>query len=342
MGKIIIFPYRGYGNDKEVSVMGRVMEHSKLAKPNVYDSNWTNLKAMVRRYMSREIPYVRLKAYFQGEEKLIKADDEGYFHLQMPYQHTLPADQLWHEVKFELLDQLLPGPLETFGVGEVMVPDIKSHFGIISDIDDTVLISNTTNRIAIIRMAMLNNATTRLPFHGVSAFYHALQKGVDGKRHNPIFYVSSSPWNMYDLLADFFALNDIPKGPILLRDIGISETQFIKEKHASHKLDKIRKIMSFYPDLRFILIGDSGQHDPEIYQSVVYEYPGRVLAVYIRDVSDPVRHEQVRRIAEALVSKGVELIIKKKTSDAALHAEQAKFIQPGSNAKINQEEKKDK
>ncbi|WPP50293.1 App1 family protein [Catalinimonas niigatensis] len=341
MGKIIIFPYRGYGNEKEVTIMGRVMEDKGLAKPNVYDSTWTNIKAMFRRYLSREIPFVNLQANFQGEEETIRTDDEGYFHLHMPYQEPLPADQLWHHVHFELQDELIPDQPEISGIGEVMIPDVKSHFGIISDIDDTVLISKTTNRIEIIRMAMVHNATTRLPFHGVSAFYNALQRGSDGERHNPIFYVSSSPWNMYDLLEEFFRLNDIPKGPILLRDIGISETKFLKEKHASHKLEKIRSILSFYPDLPFILIGDSGQHDPEIYQEVVDAYPGRILSIYIRDVTKPERREEVKKIAEELAKKKVDLIIKEDTAKAATHAEKRNFIQQGSSAKIIKGMKKD-
>lgn len=342
LGDVIIFPYRGYGNEERITIRGRVLEHSGLAKPNVYDSTWTNVKAMARRYMSREIPFVRLKAQFQDGEEVLKADDEGYFHLETTFHQPLADDQLWHTVKFKLLDRLYAEPREIVGLGEVMIPDKKSHFGVISDIDDTILISKTTHRIEIIRMAMTNNAKTRMPFKGVSAFYRALQKGRDGLQHNPIFYVSSSPWNMYDLLADFFALNNIPKGPILLRDIGISETKFIKEKHANHKLDKIRRILSFYPKLKFILIGDSGQHDPEIYQQVVEEYPGRILSIYIRDVSNPARNEVVKSISAELSKKGVELIIKQDTSEAATHAELKGYIQAGSAKTIMKEFTKDK
>jgi phosphatidate phosphatase APP1 len=342
LGDVIIFTYRGYGNEDRITIRGRVLEQSSLAKPNVHDSTWTNVKAMARRYMSREIPFVLLKAKFQDSETDVKADDEGYFHLETSFHQPLADDQLWHTVKFKLLDRLYAEPREIIGFGEVMIPDKKSYFGVISYIDDTILISKTTHRIEIIRMAMTNNAKTRMPFKGVSAFYRALQKGKDGSQHNPIFYVSSSPWNMYDLLADFFELNNIPKGPILLRDIGISETKFIKEKHASHKLDKIRRILSFYPKLRFILIGDSGQHDPEIYQQVVEEYPGRILSIYIRDVTNPMRNEVVKSISADLSKKGVELIIKQDTTEAASHAELKGYIQAGSSETIMQEFNKDK
>ncbi|MDF9796831.1 phosphatidate phosphatase APP1 [Catalinimonas alkaloidigena] len=341
LGEVVIFPYCGYGNENKITIRGRVMEHNGLAKPDFNDSTWTNIKAMVRRYMSREIPFVSIKAHFQGSQEIIRADDEGYFHLETSFHAPIDDNRLWHTVNFKLLDELYPETREITGVGEVMIPDKKSHFGVISDIDDTILISKTTHRIEIIRMAMTNNAKTRMPFKGVSAFYNALQKGKDGKQHNPIFYVSSSPWNMYDMLADFFAHNNIPKGPILLRDIGISETKFIKERHASHKLEKIRRILSFYPRLKFLLIGDSGQHDPEIYQQVVEEYPNRVLAIYIRDVSTARRNEEVKLISSQLAKKGVDLIMKQDTSQAATHAEHNGYIQTGSSKIIRRELAKD-
>lgn len=78
-----------------------------------------------------------------------------------------------------------------------------------------------------------------LPFKGVSAFYQALQKGKEGTANNPIFYVSSSPWNLYDLLLHFCEVHDIPKGPFLLRDLGVSTGKFIKTRHIDYKVKKI-------------------------------------------------------------------------------------------------------
>ncbi|MFP4093394.1 MAG: App1 family protein [Cyclobacteriaceae bacterium] len=334
LGEIMIFPYRGYGNQHEINIMGRVLENNGLAKPHPEDSTWTNIKAMTRRYMSREIPHVYLKANFLGEEKIVKANEEGYFHLQMPYQQTADPEELWHTIHFRMIDRIIPEQTDISARGEILIPDRKSDYGIISDIDDTVLISKTTNRIEIIRMAMMYNATTRTAFRDVAEFYRALQKGSDGQRHNPFFYVSSSPWNMYDMLEDFFQLRGLPKGPILLRDIGLTATRFIKEKHSKHKLEKIRRIMAYNPGLSFILIGDSGQHDPEIYQQVTVEFPGRVKAIYIRDVTSPKRKALVRSIADEVSAQGIDFVIKTKTSEAVTHAENVGFIPKGSREKV--------
>lgn len=336
LGEVKIFPYRGYGNPSEINIMGRVLEHNGLARPKPEDSTWTNIRAMARRYMSREIPHVYLKAHFQGEEWLVQADDEGYFHLQMPYQEAVDSQQLWHDIHFRLIDRLISEQEDISAVGEIMIPDQRSEFGVISDIDDTILISKTTHRIEIIRMAMVHNATTRLAFQGVAAFYRALQQGSDGQRHNPVFYVSSSPWNMYDMLEDFFRINDLPKGPILLRDIGLTANRFIKDKHARHKLEKIRRIMAYNPELPFVLVGDSGQHDPEIYRQVTEEFPGRVKAIYIRDVTPPTRKAAVREIARHVEEQGVDFVIKSHTAEAVSHAEEAGLILRGSRERIQQ------
>ena len=336
LGEVKIFPYRGYGNPSEINIMGRVLEHNGLARPKPEDTTWINIKAMARRYMSREIPHVYLKAHFQGEERLVQADDEGYFHLQMPYQEAVDSQQLWHDIHFRLIDRLISEQEDISSVGEIMIPDQRSEFGVISDIDDTILISKTTHRIEIIRMALVHNATTRLAFEGVAAFYRALQQGSDGERHNPVFYVSSSPWNMYDMLEDFFRINDLPKGPILLRDIGLTANRFIKDKHARHKLEKIRRIMAYNPALPFVLIGDSGQHDPEIYRQVTEEFPGRVKAIYIRDVTPPTRKAAVREIARHVEEQGIDFVIKSHTAEAVSHAEEAGLILRGSRERIQQ------
>src|SRR5690606_32076573 len=131
---------------------------------------------------------------------------------------------------------------------------------------------------------LFNNAHTRLPFAGVSEFYRALQSGRNGKRNNPFFYVSSSPWNLYDLLIDFLDLNNIPEGPLLLRDFGLDHNKAGSSDHMGHKFKEIENILTTYPHLNFILIGDSGQDDPVIYKEVVKKYPNRILVIYIRDV----------------------------------------------------------
>ena len=105
-------------------------------------------------------------------------------------------------------------------IGEVLVaPPARRRSASISDLDDTVIQSRVTSFLQAVRTVMLGNARTRLPFPGVAAFYRALERGGDGgDEQNPIFYVSSSPWNIHDLIAEFLDVQGIPTGPIRLRD----------------------------------------------------------------------------------------------------------------------------
>ena len=119
---------------------------------------------------------------------------------------------------------------------------------------------------------LFSNAHTRMPFAGVGALYRALEKG-HGEEHNPIFYVSNGPWNLHDLLVEFFRLNEIPLGPIYLRDWG-THLLLARKPTGTHKRMQIGQIMSFFPDVPVVLIGDSGEHDPEIFLDVVEGVPG--------------------------------------------------------------------
>lgn len=168
-----------------------------------------------------------------------------------------------------------------------------------------------------------------MPFDGVASFYRALQKGKTGHHHNPFFYVSSSEWNLYDLLVDFCDHHDLPKGPFLLRDTQIKLSKVWKSGSGdhSHKLEKIQHILRLHEEKEFILIGDSGQQDAEIYCQIARENPELIKTIYIRDVR-PSRHKDVLRIAENLAQAGVEMLLVQDTEKAALHALKKGYITP--------------
>jgi phosphatidate phosphatase APP1 len=319
---IMILPYRGYGRQDKLYLKGRVLEDRGIAAASDNDTIWNNLGNMYKRFKSNEIPYARVLARFQGLEREIVTDVEGFFELWIEPTEPLPVDQKWINIDLELLHPQREGYPQVTAQGQVLVPPPKAQFGVISDIDDTVLHTDATNLVRMARTVFLGNARTRLPFPGVAALYRALLWGPEGKDLNPLFYVSSSPWNLYDLLVQFFHIEDIPLGPVLfLRDWGISETEFLPIHHKAFKSEVIQQIMDFYHDLPFILIGDSGQEDPEIYYKMVQKFPGRILAVYIRNVSqDMPRAEEVRKLAEEVVKAGSTLILAENTVPMAEHA----------------------
>ncbi|WP_083470383.1 App1 family protein [Rufibacter tibetensis] len=321
-----IVPYRSYGTVNRLYLKGRVLTNKGITSAADNDNLLKNLMNMYRRFESDEVSNAQLKIAFQEQEYTVITDIEGYFVINLEPKTPLVLDNIWHELEVELIH----ADISSFEPGiktkaHVLVPPPDAEYGIISDIDDTIVLSSATDIIKMSQHTFMNNARTRLPFAGVSAFYRSLQLGRNGKRNNPFFYVSSSPWNMYDLLHDFLDINDIPAGPLLLRDFGLKQNKFFGADHMSHKFKEIQNILLTYPHLNFVLIGDSGQQDAPIYKEVIKQFPGRVICVYIRDVELEDRAKIVTTISEEL--KGtVEMLLVKDTAAAAKHAAETGLI----------------
>jgi phosphatidate phosphatase APP1 len=322
IGPIEILPYRGHGTRDRIFLKGRVLEIVGTVPPSARDSWRRNLRNMVRRFLSSEIPHARVRASYGGQELEVTADEEGFFDLRFDLEEPLEDGTGWHPVEIELLWPRT-GEAGARARGSVLVP-AGARFGIISDLDDTVLRSSVTDLLRMGRIVLLSNAHTRLPFEGVADFYRALQLGSSGEDFNPIFYVSSGPWNLYDMLVDFLDVHGVPAGPLFLKDWSPTTLR----DHDRHKLGVIRTLLATYTDFPFVLIGDSGERDPEIYRQVVREYPGRVRAIYIRDVTTRERDVAVRAIADELKCTGVEMLLAADTLEAAKDAAEKGLISP--------------
>lgn len=336
-----IVPYRSYGTRNRLYLKGRVLADKGIKAPTDKDNILNNILNMYRRFESDEMPNARLRILFQEQEYFTTTDKEGYFVINLEPKVPLELDDIWHYMVVELVDAPVEIPDGLQAKAEILVPPLDAEYGIISDIDDTIIKTQSTDMVAMWGNVVFNNAKTRLPFAGVSAFYKALQLGRNGKRNNPFFYVSSSPWNMYDLLHDFLDINEIPHGPILLRDFGLEKEKLFRSDHMGHKYKEIENILLTYPDLNFVLIGDSGQEDTNIYREVVKNYPTRVLAIYIRDVELPEKAKKVVEISEELKKGKVEMLLVKTTVEAAKHAASLGLIYQEEIPAIVEEKEKD-
>lgn len=334
-----ILPYRGFGSRERLILQGRVLQDEPIGPSSKGDTALRNLGNIWKRLESDEVAGVTVRAAFGEWRGETATDEEGYFRFEIRPSQPVAAGQ-WHEVALETRDPRDGRLVEA--TGSVLVPPAGASFAVISDIDDTVVETGVTHRLAMARTVLLRNAYTRLPFEGVAAFYKALHQGSDGDDRNPIFFVSGSPWNLYDLLAKFLELQDIPPGPILLRDFGLDSTRLLRAETRGYKLESIRPILALYPELTFLLIGDSGEQDPEIYRDLVREFPGRVRAIYIRNVSTgPARTSEVLAIAREVEREGVEMLLVKDTEEASVHALARGWIRPEKLPEVRDEKVKD-
>jgi phosphatidate phosphatase APP1 len=320
---IQIVPYHGFGSNKLIFLKGRVLKDKRITRGSETDTRWQNFKNTLKRFNSSEVPQARLLLTIPGWHGEVVADEEGFFEILIELASPIESNQLWHSAEFRLLDPR-PHGAELRQTGQFLVPPLTARFGIISDMDDTVLQTRGGSFLRTAATVLFGNARTRLPFEGVADFYRSLQ----GQQQNPIFYVSSSPWNFYDLLMDFFDLHQIPIGPLFLRDWGVTENEVLPTDHREHKLSTIQRILKILPDMPFILIGDSSQEDPEIYHEIARLYPRRILAIYIRAVTHNAhRLDKIVSLGETLREIGSPLVLAKDTREAALHAANQGWIQ---------------
>ena len=325
-----IVPFKGYGNETDVFIQGMVIEDKGLAKPKDKHRFWTNMLSTIKRFSSDEIPGVKVSATFLGESKTVETDELGYFsfHFQFENKQDDLLTKEWHSIHFELLDKIIENQPRIHTTGEVRIVSHRQKRILVSDIDDTIMISHSTRILKKLRLMLLKNALTRSPFQGVSKFYRALTLGKEEAENNPFFYVSSSEWNLYDLLDDFFHFNHLPKGVFMLRKLKWSIYKFWKSGDGSHehKFEKIKSLLEFYPEQKFILIGDSGQHDPVIYSRLAFEFPGRIETIFIRKIRKRTFFDGNENIGKKLKEVNTAYYEVKNTHEAALAAVRHGFI----------------
>lgn len=338
--------YRGYGSGSKSWMLGRVLENEGLELPPKDASIWQNIASLYYRYESDEIPRARVEYSLPDKKEIVTCNQEGFFEIHPSIKRLLEEGSgKWRQIPLRLVEPYQENQEEVQLISEIQVQQESNRFGLISDIDDTIIVTKATDFLEKMRIFLLRNSHTRKPFEGVAAFYRALERGKGKKDDNPIFYVSSSSWNLYDVFDQFCQINHIPKGTFLLRELGVSKNQFIRSGHKGHKMDKISQVLETFSSLPFVLIGDSGQKDPEIYLEVVNRFPGRIKVIYIRDVHPEIsdsRDQEVKEIAEKAKEKGVEMVLVQNSMEAAKHAVELGLIHADSLEEIEKETHEDK
>lgn len=292
-----IIPFKTYGTSSHLYFRGRALEDENINLESkgllsVFFNSW-------KRFETDEIRHAELIIKLSnGLEYSLQADAEGYYLLDESISYLFESTEwLSYNVSFKSkhLDRSIQS--DNSFQGEMLLPSENAAFGVISDIDDTVLHTGVTSlfKWRVILNTLFKTPSKRKEIKGASAMYHKLYKGKTGHDSNPIFYVSNSPWNLYRYLTYFLRKNNFPKGPILLRDIRMPYDKTPKPKLA-HKYQEIYNIFKTYPELTFILVGDTGERDADIYLSIANEYPDRIAAICLIDV----KHKKKKRRIENL------------------------------------------
>lgn len=283
--------YRGYINDEELVVFGHVFKSWSPDSYRVDHRGFRYAISILRMFTITPMSNAPVTLKFKGLEVQTKTLDDGYFRFTIPIDEMI--DSGWHNYSV-ICDE---GPFGILETGELLKP-YDSKYSIISDIDDTFLISHSSNIFLKLYVLLSKNVNKRKIYDDVAAHYRALSRAgqdIDGSS-NSFYYVSSSEWNLYGFISDFATLHDLPKAVIKLKKIktGLADFLFTGKGSHDHKFEKIKDIISFYPKITYILFGDDTQKDPFIYERICKIFPQNILVVYIRQTS---RHKKPKVIA---------------------------------------------
>ena len=267
--RLVIEPYLGYATPDHLVARGRVLAMRDVERDaETGGSPLANARQMFRLFATHEVSGVTVSA---GDMSAV-TDAEGYFTILLPR-----GDEAgWHEVAVTADGAAAVCP--------VLVARTDAQLMVISDIDDTMMRTGAHNTLSNLWTSFTGSVESREIFSDAGEMMRMLHR--DGR--NPVYYVSSSPWNFHGFLEAVFKRAGLPRGPMFLKDYGFSEEQFITSSHGSHKSSAIDLLLETNPELPVVLIGDTGQHDAAIYADAVVRHPGRVLHVVLRSAADGV------------------------------------------------------
>jgi phosphatidate phosphatase APP1 len=317
--------YRGFVADDVAKVRVRVMEAPELPGDSRIPY-WDVAQANLRRHAALRIVGAEVELRIGNHRGTEVTDNHGYANFSLP----VPGLRVgWHDA------QAVIAPIEdgetASGTGRVVKPSLKAPFLVISDIDDTILLTGLTEGVAMVARTVLREASQRAAIPGMASLYRGLSRGIPARSGNrrpepTFFYVSTGSWSFYPTLQEFMQLRGFPQGPMFLTDWGPTE-RYLRRSGAEHKRTAIRRLIEAYPGMAFVLVGDSGQRDPLTYEEMAREFPGRVKLIVIRQVGDDddERNAELRSHATALRSEGIPLYLVGDAAGAAALAHRMKL-----------------
>ena len=314
--------YRGYANEQEIILFGHVLKKNVPDPYNLEGKRLRHAYAVIRMFTIETMGNVEVSMKFGDMELTTKTLQDGYF--QFAFPHPRPLTSGWHI--FTVSATINGTTVEE--KGEFIKP-YAGEYGLISDIDDTFLVSHSDNFFKKLYVLLTRNVNKRKIFEGVVKHYRVLssagRKSANGT--NAFFYVSSSEWNLYHFIDRFAQLHDLPKAVLKLKKIktGLGDFLFTGGGSHDHKFFKIKHLLEFYPELKFILLGDDSQKDPFIYERIVKMFPSSVKAIYIRSTKNT-RKQNVTNVLENIHSMNVETCYFQDSATAISHSKEIGLI----------------
>jgi len=269
-----IIGYRSIANAKKVIISGHAFEKHKVGDLHPDHGRRRNLKQTIRRFRARPLKWTAIDIKVNGNSHKVRTDKNGFFTSEINHEIAAPG---WYPYELYWKRNNKQFTSEFYFSDE-------HETGVISDIDDTLLVSHSTKLIRKMALILFRNAHSRKTIPFVKNWHAYIRELNEAEHPRDFFYVSNSEWNLYDFLIDFFSINDLPKGVFFLQYLkrGIRDLVKTGKVNHAHKKNSIEFLLRFYPQKKFILVGDNGQKDMEVYMQIVQKFHKRIKGVMIR------------------------------------------------------------
>ena len=291
-----IYPFTGYGSTTELHVIGRAIMaapsadepfqiriprsiHGAMQPPQqeavddivgLMSEGATIAQRGWRQFFTTQVGNLPVTIDIGGKEIHTRTDSNGYIDLLVA-DHGLPPG--WHEAI-----------IRPIAGDEVRAPVViispKAQLGLVSDIDDTIVVTWLPRMFLAAWNAFILRTDARNAVPGMADFYRDI---LANDPHAPVFYLSTGAWNTLPAMQEFIQANGLPIGPLLMTDWGPTPTGLFRSGQ-EHKKTQLRNLLIMFPHIKWVLVGDDGQHDPLIYDELAREHPSRVRAIALRQL----------------------------------------------------------
>ena len=267
--------YNAYGNSYEVIIEGRLLHKKVFEKAEQSDSWYKNLYRRLRELINDEIKNKKVEAVINGEKFYTKSDDEGYFQFDIDLKNSLKSG--YQNINLKIKNN------SNIHKTKATIIANKKMIGIISDFDDTIVISNVPTKLKLLYNILFKNYMQRKVVKGMKEKFQKILTKNPKTMPIPLFILSASPQQLFNPIEKFLNYHNFPKHVLILKKAHGSNKDPLTDQY-KYKMQKIEKLIKLYPKIKWIMFGDSGEKDREVYESIAKKYPQKVLGYYIRDV----------------------------------------------------------
>jgi phosphatidate phosphatase APP1 len=285
-----VLAHPGYGSGARVRVLGRVL----LAPPSAHPEQRRAVPGW-QRFLTLESPHTDVEIEVAGVRTSARSDVDGLLDVTL----ELPAPAAEAAAAAGLLEGVLrAGDRAATAPVHLASPDAAR--GVVCDIDDTVLVTGIATPLRAAWRTFVLPMARRQAVPGMPAL---LRRLTAGEPHIPVVYLSNGPWNLAGPLAGFLERSGFPPGALLLTDWGPSPTRWFRDGRA-HKRSSLQRLAADLPNVAWTLVGDTGEHDPELYREFATAAPDKVRAVLLIDAAEPSGRPRVERVGDVPVVYG--------------------------------------